>query len=49
MYSREQPRFLHRIKNLPSIEIIKQLNMLCEGSENTYDARNHVLTINSLD
>lgn len=39
----------HRPKNLPTLDFIALLNLLCEDTINDYDDRNHVLTIFSLD
>lgn len=41
----KQPR-AKKLKPIPSLELTHTLNVLCEGTENTYDSKNHILTIN---
>lgn len=43
---REKPPRPKKLKPMPSLELIRSISLLCEGSENTYDSKNHVLTIN---
>lgn len=48
-FSKLPPPTRHRPKNIPTLEFIALLNLICEDTPNEYDARNHVLSIESME
>lgn len=43
-----KPAPVPRLKPIPSLEFVHSMTILCEGSDNSYDVKNHVLVINDL-
>ena len=37
-----------KVKPIPALDFMNVLSTLCEGSPNTYDRKNHILTVNDL-